>query len=1103
MNTFNFTKWNKILGWVVFAIALLTYSLTVEPTSSFWDAGEYIATSSKLQVGHPPGAPLFQMIGAFASIFASDPTQIALVVNMTSAVASAFAILFMFWSITILLRKLILSSEEEFSQSKGIAVLGAALVGSLSFTFTDSFWFNAVEAEVYAMATCILSILFYLGLLWERDMHKPRGNRWLILISLIVGLSFGVHFMGLLSIPAIGLLYYFKNYKVTLKSFITANIIVVAVLLFIFKLLLPSTLKFFGALEVFFVNSINLPFNSGTIIAALLISTAFYFGLKFTRKKEYAQLNTLLLCILFILVGFSSWIMLPIRANAGTVINENNPNNARELLAYYNLEQYPETHLFYGPQFSEIYAGLDEDEPYKEGKPKYEKDTKKGKYIIVNKNYKKSRQNLDNRHKAFLPRMWSTEHISNYMEYTGPLKFTIKPEYQGKKELIDVITEFRRDYARGNIDYDDYHKFLQSFGEYINVQKPTLLSNIHYLIDYQMGYMYWRYFMWNFVGRQNDVQGKMTNLDGNWLSGIKFIDETRLGSQENLPSDALKNKARNTYYFLPLILGLLGLIFQAQKDKKNFWILLVFFLFTGLALKIYLNERPFEPRERDYALVGSFYVFAMWIGFGVYALFDLLKEAISPKLSAPITTVICLLAVPTLLASENWDDHDRSNRYTAQSMAKMYLQSCQKDAIIFTIGDNDTFALWYAQEIEGYRTDVRTVNTSLFATDWYIDQMKRAAYDSKPIPSQLDHKFYAHGNNDAIFHQEITKDTMLIKNWMRWIQSDDPRTQGDLASGVTVNTFPTKHIRIPVDKEAVLKNGIVAPEDADQIVPYIDIHLKGEVLYKNRLMMLDIIANNNWERPIYFTGGSFGDDDYLWMKDYLQLDGLTYKLVPIKTKVDPRLPFEMGRIHTKTMYNNVKSWEWGNSESPDIYHDPETRKNSITYRSNLARLVEALIQEGDMKKAKEILDLGMEKLPIEYYEYYTLLEPYVSGYYKVGEKEKARALWVKIAKKYQEQLTYFSNLTLLEQHNYGEEILINVERYRAVVDLLIENQDKDWIEEKAEEFNSYLRMFSKLYKGDRSYDEEEAIRKQEEDLKKEFKKESDIQDSIDSIPNAQ
>ncbi|UZO81246.1 DUF2723 domain-containing protein [Aquimarina sp. ERC-38] len=1094
MGTFDFSKWNKILGWVTFLIAITVYALTVEPTASFWDAGEYIATSSKLQVGHPPGAPLFQMIGAFASIFASDPTSVALAVNMTSAFASAFAILFMFWSITLLLRKII-RIEEEFTTGKGIAVLGSAFVGSLAFAFTDSFWFNAVEAEVYAMATCVLSIMFYLGLLWDRDMHKPRGDRWLILIAFVAGLSFGIHFMGLLSIPAIGLLYYFKNYKVTIKSFIVANITVIAILLFIFKLLLPSTLKLFGGLEVFFVNSLSMPFNSGTIFTALIIAVAFYYALRSSRNKGYRALYTGLLCTVFILIGFSSWIMLPIRANAGTVINENNPNNARELLAYYNMEQYPETHLFYGPQFTEIYSGLDEDDPYEDDKPKYEKNTKTGKYEIVN-DWKNAKQNIDDNHKSILPRMWSTEHIANYMDFTGPIKFTIKPEYQDQEELLQAVSQFRRKYATGQLDNDDYNKFLRSFGKYLDVEKPSLGANIAYLLEYQMGYMYWRYFMWNFAGRQDDNQGRYTDLQGNWLSGIKWIDELHLGSQDNLPTDATKNKARNTYYFLPLILGLIGLAFHSQKDLKSFWVLLIFFLFTGLALKIYLNERPFEPRERDYALVGSFYVFSIWIGFGVYALFDMLKEYLKPKILAPIVTAVCFLAVPVLLASENWDDHDRSNRYTAQSMAKMYLQSCQEDAILFTIGDNDTFALWYAQEIEEYRTDVRTVNTSLFATDWYIDQMKRAAYEGKPIPSQLTHEFYRFGSNDVVYHKPITKDTMLIQNWMKWIQSDDPRTKGDLQNGKKVNTFPTKHVRIPVDKETVLKNGIVKPEDADLIVPYVDIYIKNDILLKNRLLMLDIIANNNWERPIYFTGGSFGDDDYLWMKDYLQLDGVTYKLVPIRTPVDKRNPYEMGRIDTDLMYDNVMSWNWGNSENPDIYHDPETRKNAITYRSNLARLVEALLAKGDKKKAKEVLDLGMEKMPIEYYEYYTLLEPYVTGYYQVGEKEKARDLWNKIAKKYQEQLTYFGNLDLEKQYEFASDIVSNVERYRSVVDLLVMNRDQELVKEKAGEFNEYLNMFTRLYSDDEKYDNK-AVPATPESLQRELKDSQPILDTLE------
>jgi len=1097
MTDFNFSRTNKILGWLVFLISLTTYWLTVEPTASFWDAGEYIATSANLEVGHPPGAPLYQMMGAFFATFASDTSQVALMVNLMSVFASAFTIMLMFWSSVLLILK-IAGPRKTLTNSNKIAVLGSALVGSLAFSFTDSFWFNAVEAEVYAMATLFMAALFYLGLLWERDMFKPRGNRWVILISFVVGLSFGVHFMGLLTIPAIGFLYFFKNYsKITVKNFIIANIAVVAVLMFIFKLLLPYSLTFFASSEVFFTNTIGLPFNSGTIIALLVIIAAFYFGIQYTKKKQFYQLNTLFLSILFILIGFSSWTMLPIRANANTVINENNPDNARALLAYYNRDQYGETHLFHGPQFTEMYSGLDPDNPYLDDQPIYDRDEASGKYIIVN-DYKNARQNLDDKHKALLPRMWSTQHAANYMEFTGPLDFKVKPEYQDQEQLLTAIAEFRKNYALGRSDYEAYHSFLTQFGQYLDVEKPSFSSNMGYLFEYQMGYMYWRYFMWNFVGRQNDVQGQYTDLNGNWLSGIKFIDEFRLGSQDNLPTDVKNNKARNTYYFLPLILGLIGLVFHYKRDKKTFWVLMVFFLFMGIALKIYLNERPFEPRERDYALVGSFYVFAIWIGFGVYALFDFLKDHLNPKFAAPIAIAVSLLAVPTVMASQNWDDHDRSDKYTALAMAKMYLDSVDENAILFTIGDNDTFALWYAQEIERYRTDVRIVNTSLFATDWYIDQMKRKAWESDPIPSQLKHDQYRPGTNDFVMHQSVTQDTMSIKNWMNWIGSDNPRTKGQLQSGQSVSTFPTKSIRIPVDKENVLKYGIVKPEDADLIVDNIVIKLEGNVIYKNRLLMLDIIANNDWKRPIYFTGGSFGNDDYLWMKDYLQLDGVAYKLVPIQTPVNPRNPYDMGRIDTEKMYNIAKNWYWGNMGSPNIYHDPETRKNSITYRSNLARLLENLLNEGKTEKAKEILDLAMENMPVDFYGYYTLLEPYISGYFEVGEPEKAKQLWVDVAAKYQENLTYYGGWDIDRQFKYADEIITDMERYRALVDLLFVHGEQEFAREKAEEFNSYLKLFPSFYDDNEEVPEEQPLLPSDTALDNEFKSSQKL-DSLDSI----
>jgi hypothetical protein len=1102
MTNFNFKKWNTILGWFVFAVALTVYALTIEPTVSYWDAGEYILTSSKLQVGHPPGAPLFQMLGAFFSVFALEPSQIGMIMNLMSAVASAFTILFMFWTISLLLVKLV-KYKKDSSSHKGHAILGSALVGSLAFTFTDSFWFNAVETEVYAMATLIMAVMFYLALRWEQDMHKPRGNRWLILIAFVIGLSFGVHFMGLLTIPAIGLIYYFKNYKtITVKNFIIANLASAAILLFIFKLLLPSTLKLFGYLEVFFVNSIGLPFNSGTIITGLLVIALFYFGLNYTRKKGMLHANTLVLCLMFIFIGFSSWMMLPIRANAQVIINENDPSDARELLAYYNLEQYPETHLFYGPQFTEVYSGADKDEPFIDDKKNYERDEELGKYVVIN-DWEGSKQNYNHEHASILPRMWSSEHADNYMMFTGLIDFKLDPNLQtraynealnaglseeqasqyavGEKRRFDqLINDFKMGIAQGEIDYEDYDSFLKRYGQqYLVVEKPSFTDNVAYMFQYQFGYMYWRYFMWNFTGRQNDIQGKYDDFNGNWISGIKFIDEIHLGmSQDNLPTEVLENKARNTYYFLPLLLGLIGFFFLLNVDKKRFWVLLVFFLLTGIAIQFYTNVRPFEPRERDYSVVGSFYVFAIWIGFGVYALYDILKSSIKTKLLAPIITLACLIIVPGILAANNWDDHDRSGKYTANAMARKYLESCAPNAILFTIGDNDSFPLWYLQEIEGVRTDVRVVNTSLFQTDWYIDQMKRKAYSSDPIPSKLTHKQYRAGTRDITIYREINEkianDTLDIKSFMDFVSSEQPNTkfkhvierQGEDPSGypnyiLKANYFPTRNISIPVNKDVVLKNGIVSAKDADKIEDNLYARV-GSSLYKHRLLMLDIIANNNWERPIYFTGGAFSDEDYVWLKDYLQLDGMCYKLVPIKTPVSKANPYDMGRVDPDLMYNMVKDWEWGGS-GEDIYHDIETRRNGITYRGNLARLIEQLINEDKLDKAEDIADIAMEKMPVDKFGFHQLLEPYISAYYEIGNVEKGRALFKDVAKIYQENLVYYSGLTLENQERkVGEDIYLDIQRYRALVDILVVYNDKEFALEETKKFNSYLSLFDEL-----------------------------------------
>ncbi|TDQ28521.1 DUF2723 domain-containing protein [Tenacibaculum caenipelagi] len=1020
MTEFNYKKWNIILGWVSFAVALITYTLTLEPTVSSWDCGEYISTAVNLEVGHPPGAPLFQMLGAFFAMFSSDPSQWARMVNFMSGLASAFTILFMFWTITNLARKMAVKNGK-FSKNEAIAVLGSGLVGALAYTFSDSFWFSAVEGEVYAMSSFLMALLFWLGLRWESELNTPRGNKWLVLISFVVGLSFGVHILSLLVIPSIVLLYFFKTYKdITVKTTAIATLVAILVLAFVFKFLFPFTLEFFSVTELFFINQIGLPYNSGTIIAGLILIGLFFFGLKYTRKKNFVTANTLILSVLFIMIGFSSWLMLPIRANADTIINENNPSSARELLAYYNREQYGDANVFYDNYYSVAKdREQDPDNPYKDDKPKYEKID--GKYVIVNK-YKNVLPNYSSKHKGFIPRMVNPASEQQY------------------KSIAGIPARSKR--------------------------RPTFIENMKFMIDYQFGYMYGRYFMWNFVGRQNDIQGHLDIENGNWLSGIKFIDEARLGSQENLPDNIKNNKGRNTYFFLPFLLGILGLLYQLNKDKKNFYALTLFFVFTGFAIIFYTNPKPFEPRERDYAVVGSFYVFAIWIGFGVLALYDYFKKYTNKQVVAIAVSVVSLLAVPTLMGFQNWDDHDRSDRYLAQLNAQTYLESCDPNAILFTIGDNDTFPLWYMQQVEGIRRDIKIVNTSLFQTDWYIDQMKKKTYDADPIPSQLTHDQYKYGTLDVAYYYPIPqlKDSILsLNDFMRWIASDNDATYLETGEDSKEKFYPTNRIRIPVNKENVLKTGLVAQKDADKIVDHIDITVDSQGLSKARLLMLDILNNFDWKRPIYFTGGANADEEYIWLKDYLQLDGMAYKLVPIKTSNQGKTIFDMGRIDPEKMYANVKKWDWKTINNGEIYLDEQSKRNSISLRNNLIRLSEEFLQEGDSLKAKEVLDLSLHKMPIKDFDHYNFSLGYPELYYRIGDIDKARETAETLADIFKQKLQYYSTF----KGNDIELIIDNLETTLYMYQNLVQqvtryDKDESYGKKVFEDYITHARLFSHL-----------------------------------------
>ncbi|MEO0505996.1 MAG: DUF2723 domain-containing protein [Bacteroidota bacterium] len=1068
----SFKKWNFRLGWLLFANALITYTLTMEPTVSFWDTGEYIATSAKLEIAHPPGAPLFQMIGAFFALFAQNKTQIATLVNFSSCLASAFTILLLFWTITHLTLKLV-TQKCELSNHNMVWVLGSGLIGALSFTYSDSFWFNATETEVYAMATCMMALLIWLGLKWMEDLNQPRANRWLLLISFITGLTFGIQFMGFLVIPSLVLLYYFKTtQKVTFKNFIIANVLGVGLLFFVFKFSLTYVLKFFAWGEIFFVNQFGVPFNVGSLIILLFFFGVFFFALRFTALKRWVGANTMVLCFLFLFLGFSSWLMLPLRASVHVGINENDPSDARTLLAYYNREQYPSTDSpFYGAYYTDKFASGGDS---KDDNPKYERDETLGKYVIVNA-YEEALQGPHPNHVGLLPRMWSSDQAENYSKYFGPIQFQIKPKYRSSAELRDTVSRFKEDYESGAIDEEGYIRFLTDFNEYLIVQPPSLWDNMKFMFQYQFGYLYMRYFMWNFVGRQNDIQGRYDG-NGGWLSGIPFLDEIHLGSQTDLPDTVKQNKGRNTYFYLPLLLGIIGLVFQLTTDRKQFWVLFVFFVFSGVAIQFYTNPYIFQPRERDYSLVGSFYAFSIWMGIGAYGIFDAFQKYIPKRMSVQIISMLGFCSVPLLMAFQNWDDHDRSNRYTARASAKAYLDSTKKDAgaILFTIGDNDNFPLWYLQEIEGYRTDTRVIVTSYFATDWYIDQMKRKAYESEPIPSQLTHDKYSYGTRDAIYFQNVTDNRWLIKDFMNWIGSDHPqtkykhiiKTQGADPGEYPESTrnlvyYPTNKIRVPVDKENVLKSGLVKPEDADLIVEYIDIDLPKNYLPKNRLLMLDIISNNNWERPIYFSGGSFDDAEYIWMKEYLQRDGLAYKLVPIKTTYDGG--YQMGRIDTELSYEIAKKWDWGNSGSTDIYHDPQTRKQfGVTLRLSLAGLVEGLIAEQKFEKANEIIKIAMQNIPFEHYDYYTFVEPFLKGYFQVGRHKTGNDLFQKLKKVYQQELSYYAAMDEDEQYANIENIIYSLQAYRRNVDIFQEFNYAKAGKKEEDTFNMYLTQFDSI-----------------------------------------
>jgi len=967
----NYQKINNLLGWLVGIIASFVFISTIEPTASFWDCGEYIATAYKLEVGHPPGAPLFLMIARFFSLFASDVTQVAKMVNIMSALCSGFTILFLFWTITAIAKKLTLAYGS-LDNAKVIAIMGSGLVGSLAYAFSDSFWFSAVEGEVYAMSSFFTAIVFWAIFKWDSVADEDHADRYIILIAYLVGLSIGVHLLNLLTIPAITFVYYFRKFKPTRNGIIYTSIISVIILGAVQYGIIPGLVKLSSKFELLFVNGLGLPFNSGTLIYFLLITALVVYGLIKTKKDNKPIYNTVILCFAMIVIGYSSFGLIVVRSNANPPIDENNPENAISLLSYLMREQYGENPIFYGQYYN---APLDPRQPYKDGNPIYSRDEKSGKYIVTD-DRKNSVPNYDSKFCTIFPRMYSSQsnHVSGYKQWANIKGTPIRVEKNGETETI---------------------------------YRPTFSENLTFFFKYQLGHMYLRYFMWNFTGRQNDIQGHGGVTKGNWISGINFLDEMRLGSQANLPDTLKNNKGRNVYFMLPFLLGVLGLVFHFKKHQEFAWIVLILFLFTGLAINLYLNPPPYQPRERDYAYVGSFYAYAIWIGLGVYALFDFLSKKTSATISGIAATAASLILVPGVMAKENWDDHDRSNRYTARDFATDYLESCAKNAVLFTNGDNDTFPLWYAQEVEGIRTDIRIINLSLANTDWYIEQLRRKAYLGDPVKLTLSQEKYRQGTRDFVPIYRKVDDFENAASLIDFVGREDSQYKIPLQGGNETNYFPTGKFILPVDTAKVIANGTVPKQYASKVLKEIRWEVKKSYVLKSELLMIDILASNNWERPIYYAV-TVGDEGYLGLQNYFQLEGLAYRLVPFDART---LDGQVGKVNTNIMYDNMMNkFKYGNMEDKSIYMDENNLRMTMNLRNNFARLADALTAEGKKDSALKVLDKALIVMPKENIPYNFFILPMADAYYKLGQNEKATEIMKELIKIYTQDLKYYTSL---------------------------------------------------------------------------------------------
>ncbi len=982
----NYSKTNNIIGWICFFIATTTYILTLEPSVSFWDCGEFIASALKMQVVHQPGAPLFLMIERFFGIFAfGDATKVAYFMNVGSAVASGATILFLFWTITALAKKMLLKKEENMSTGTLISIMGAGVVGALAYTFSDSFWFSAVEAEVYALSSLFTAIVFWGILKWEAVADEPKADRWLLFIAYIMGLSIGIHLLNLLTIPAIAFVYYFKKTKnpTTPGIFKTLGVGIL-ILAFIQYGIIQYMVSFGAYFDLFFVNTLGLGFGTGVLFFAILLIGGLVWGIKYSIKHQKKILNLALLSTVLIIFGYGSFAMIIIRAQAKPNLNNSDPDNAFSFLSYLNREQYGERPLLVGPNYNSI--------------PKYQEDGSAPLFVETGKSYRKG---------------------DNKYEISGTKSKRI---YGENESFPDSIRRLQHEVFFPRMYGDDqrhinYYKDMMGFSD---EHFPSFFDNVGFFMRYQTGFMYMRYFLWNFAGRQNEEQGQGSIYEGQWISGIKAIDSQLYGDQTNLPPSIKESNSYNRFYFLPLILGLIGAVWHFKRNPKDAGIVGLLFFFTGLAIVLYLNQKPLEPRERDYAYVGSFYAFAIWIGLGILGIKEWLFNKFDAKVAGIAATTIGLLMAPVLMAKEGWDDHDRSTKTVARDIAISYLESCAPNAILFTYGDNDTYPLWYAQEVEGIRPDIRLVNLSLFDTDWYINGMKRKVHQSEPLPISMTAKQYVSGERDVMYHKEMgIKEPIELKQIVDLLLSDDPEDKLPLQDGSKSNFIPTKNFKLTVNPQDVLNTKTLPLSQKDKITPALEWTFNKGYVTKGTLAMFDILAHNNWKRPIYFAT-TVPSEQFNGLDKYLYNEGLALRLLPI----DPSLRgSDEQPVNLEPMYNHVMNkFKWGNIKDAK-YLDIQSADDMSIFNNIFNSLTTALIKEGRLADAKKVMKRYDEVMPTKIYGMRTAMSmpTMAQNLYTLGETTKANALIKKYADYIENEITYLGDVSKSKNQLIGQE----------------------------------------------------------------------------------